>query len=170
MFVKWLRENVYAAGFLALLRIYIGWQWMTAGWGKVNNGFDAKGFLVGAIEKAAGERPVVQGWWANFLEGFALPNVGIFNVLVAWGELLVGIGLILGCLTTFAALMGAVMNFAFLFSGTVSTNAQMVLITVFIIVAGFNAGKFGLDYYVIPYMRKLFNKKEGIEKEAVTNV
>ncbi|MFS8514663.1 MAG: Crp/Fnr family transcriptional regulator, partial [Planifilum fulgidum] len=56
---------------------------------------------------------------------------------------------------TAATFFGMVMNFAFLFSGTTSTNPQMLLLSIFIIVAGANAGKIGLDYYVLPYLRKL---------------
>lgn len=152
--MKFLRNNVYAAGILTVLRLYLGWQWMTAGWGKVKNGFDASGYLMGAIAKSTGENPTVKAWWATFLEGFALPNVELFNILVAWGELLVGIGLILGCFTAFAALMGAVMNFAFLFSGTISSNPEMVIMAMILLAAGANAGKFGLDYYVMPVLRK----------------
>ncbi|MNP64807.1 hypothetical protein D3C76_1603360 [compost metagenome] len=66
----------------------------------------------------------------------------------------------LGTFTTFAALMGLVTNAAFLFSGTVSTNAQMLLLEVLIVVAAANAGKIGLDRYVLPYLRGLFHKKE----------
>jgi thiosulfate dehydrogenase (quinone) large subunit len=57
----------------------LGYLWFKAGWGKVTDGFDATGFLQGAIEKATGEHPAVQSWWAAFLEGFALPNVELFN-------------------------------------------------------------------------------------------
>ncbi len=137
------------------------------GMGKSNRWFDASGFLQGAIGKASCDHPAVQAWWAGFLKGFALPNVGLFNILVPWGELLVGIALILGTFTTFAALMGATMNFAFLFSGTVSTNAQMVLLTVFIIVAGANAGKYGLDRYILPFIHKKINKKAEDNKVTV---
>jgi thiosulfate dehydrogenase (quinone) large subunit len=161
MFVNWLRESQVATGLLAIIRLYLGYLWFKAVWGKVTGGFDATGFLQGAIEKATGEHPAVQSWWAAFLEGFALPNVELFNFLVAWGELLVGIALILGVFTTFAALMGAVMNFAFMFSGTTSTNPQMVLLTIFILVAGYNAGKWGLDRYVIPFIR---NKRPKNQK------
>ncbi|MNP75021.1 hypothetical protein D3C76_1719920 [compost metagenome] len=59
--------------------------------------------------------------------------------------------------------MGLVMNAAFLFSGTVSTNAQMLLLEVLVIVAAANAGKIGLDYYVLPYLRKLFHKGTGTD-------
>jgi thiosulfate dehydrogenase (quinone) large subunit len=55
--------------------------------------------------------------------------------------------------------MGLVMNFAYMFSGTTSTNPQMVLIGMFIIVSGFNAGKIGLDRRVIPFINKQILKK-----------
>ncbi|WP_070120913.1 DoxX family protein [Bacillus marinisedimentorum] len=157
--VKWLRNNNIASALLLIVRVYLGYSWITSGWGKITGGgFDASGYLHGAIGKASGDHPAVQGWWASFLEGFALPYVGLFNFLVPWGEFLVGLALILGIFTTFAALMGITMNFAFLFSGTISSNPQMVLLTIFLLVAGANAGKYGLDYYVLPYIRKALNK------------
>ncbi|SFA51906.1 thiosulfate dehydrogenase [quinone] large subunit [Parageobacillus thermantarcticus] len=159
MFVKWLREHASSSAVMALFRLYLGYAWITAGWHKIVDGFDATGFLKGALAKASGEHPAVQGWWAAFIEHVALPNVGLFNVLVPWGELLVGIALILGLFTTFAALMGAVMNFSFMFSGTTSTNPQMILLTMFILVAGANAGRYGLDRWAVPYIRKFLNKK-----------
>ena len=35
-------------------------------------------------------------WYVSFLEGFAIPNAEIFSFVVAWGEVLVGLGLIVG--------------------------------------------------------------------------
>ncbi|MFC7677501.1 DoxX family protein [Paenibacillus sp. GCM10028914] len=160
MFNTWLRENKIAMWLLTVIRVYVGYQWLTAGWGKLMGGFDTTGFLQGAIAKSTGDHPAVQGWWAAFLENVALPGAKAFNFIVPLGEFLVGLGLILGTFTTFAALMGLVMNAAFLFSGTVSTNAQMLLLEVLIIVAAANAGKIGLDRYVLPYLRGLF-KKDG---------
>lgn len=159
MFIEFIRHNKFVAGILAVIRVYLGFTWVTAGFGKITNGFDASGFIQGAIAGAAGDNPAVQGWWAVFLEKFALPNATMFSFMVAWGELLVGMALILGIFTSFAALMAMTMNFAFLFSGTVSTNAQMVLLTAFILVAGFNAGRFGLDRWVLPLLKdKVFIK------------
>ena len=161
MIMNFIRTNKVFAGVLAFIRVYIGYQWITAGWGKAMNGFDASGFIQGAIANAGGENPTVQAWWGAFLEAFALPNAGMFSFMVAWGEVLVGLALILGIFTNFAALMGLTMNFAFLFSGTVSTNAQMV-------VAGFNAGRYGLDRWVIPFIKNYTREKRLVKKEAVS--
>ncbi|WP_284140234.1 MULTISPECIES: DoxX family protein [unclassified Virgibacillus] len=166
MIVNFIRNNKVFAGVLAIIRVYIGYAWLTAGLGKVTNGFDASGFLQGAIASAGGEHPAVQGWWAAFLEHVALPNAGLFSFLVAWGEVLVGIALILGIFTNFAALMGITMNFAFLFSGTVSTNAQMVLLTIFLLVAGYNAGRYGLDRWVLPFI-KAYNPDKKQKKDVI---
>ncbi len=161
MFNTFLRNNQVVGIILTFLRVYLGYTWLTAGWGKLTgDGFNAGGYLKGAIGKATGEHPAVQGWWASFLESVALPNSELFSFLVMWGEILVGIALILGIFTTFATLMGLIMNFAFLFSGTVSTNPQMVIIGIFILVAGYNAAKFGLDRWVLPFMKKQFPKRE----------
>lgn len=170
MFMNFIRNNKIFAGVLAFLRIYIGYQWITAGWGKAIGGFDASGFIQGAIASAGGDNPAVQGWWATFLEAVALPNAGIFSVMVAWGEVLVGIALILGIFTNFAALMGITMNFAFLLSGTVSTNAQMVILTIFVIIAGYNAGRYGLDRWALPFLKSKITKAKNKtdKKEIVT--
>ncbi len=160
MFNKLLRENNIVAGILTVIRVYLGWHWLSAGWGKITGGgFDASGFLAGAVANpvAKGE-DLVYPTFVKFLESFALPNAGLFNVLIPWGEFLVGLGLILGCLTTYAAFFALVMNFSFLFAGTISSNPFDIMLALFIVAAGYNAGKFGLDRFVTPYLSKLINK------------
>ncbi|RDW22367.1 Crp/Fnr family transcriptional regulator [Oceanobacillus arenosus] len=169
MIMNFIRNNKYVAGILAILRLYIGYTWLMGGIGKLTGGgFDASGFIQGAIANSTGESATVQAWWGTFLEAVALPNAGLFSFMVMWGEVLVGTALILGLLTNFAALMGIIMNFAFLFSGTVSTNAQMVLITLFLIIAGYNAGRYGLDRWVLPFLKSHTPiAKEKVKEEVV---
>lgn len=165
MIMNWLRESKYAAGILTVIRLYLGWSWITGGWGKLTGekAFDASGFLAKAVEK-----PVMKGEeliypaYTGFIENFALPNVKLFNFLVPWGEFLIGLGLLLGALTTAAVFFGMLMNFMFMFAGTISTNPWMVLLSIFILVAGANAGKFGADYYILPYLRKRIGLKENL--------
>ncbi|MGS2780362.1 DoxX family protein [Robertmurraya sp. GLU-23] len=162
MFNQFLRENKISAALLTLLRVYLGYAWMTAGWGKITGGgFDAAGFLKGSIANpVAGPDGIVYSWYVSFLEGVALPNVDLFNFLVPWGEFLVGLGLILGCFTSAAMFFGLVMNFSFMLAGTVSHNPTDILMGVIILTAGFNAGRYGLDYWVVPFLRKTFTKKD----------
>jgi thiosulfate dehydrogenase [quinone] large subunit len=165
MINKWLRESNISAGILTVIRLYLGWHFLTAGWGKITGGFDASGFLKGAIANPViSHEVVVYPKYVAFLENVAAPNVGLFNILVPWGEFLVGLGLILGCLTTAAVFFMMVMNFSFMFAGTISSNPLDILLGVFVAAAGYNAGKFGLDRYVLPFLRKLFNK-EGHKAE-----
>lgn len=164
MFMNLLRNNNIVAGILAVIRVYLGYKWLTAGWGKVTGGFSAEGFIMGAINNEV----VMETYptFHAFLENIVLPNIGAFSFMVAWGELLVGLGLILGVLTTAAAFFGIMMNFSFMFAGTVSSNPFMVLLTIFILAAGFNAGKFGGDRWVIPYIReKLFKQTKPVSTE-----
>lgn len=164
MFAKFLRENKIAAAILTVIRLWLGYSWMTAGWGKLTGGgFDASGFIKGAISNpvTGPDGAPVYGWYVGFLESFALPNVELFNVLVALGEFLVGLGLILGCLTTAAAFFALVMNFSFVLAGTISHNPTDIFFGAIILFAGYNAGRYGLDRWVVPFLRKAVNKKEG---------
>jgi thiosulfate dehydrogenase [quinone] large subunit len=163
MIMNWLRGSKYAAVILTLVRLYVGYQFLMAGWHKItgDKAFDASGFLKGAIAKPVMESGTQDSLYPNFvafLQHFALPNVKLFNVIVPWGELFIGLGLILGILTTTAVFFGMMMNFTFMLAGTVSSNPWLILLSVFIIAAGANAGKFGADYYVLPYIRHGFSK------------
>ncbi len=158
MFIDFLRNDKKALFILLPLRLYLGYAWLSAGLGKLfGQPFNASGFLKGAIAKASGDHPAVQGWWADFLQHFALPHADLFSFLVQWGEILVGLGLLFGGLTKTAAFFGVIMNTAFLLSGTVSTNPNMMLLSILILVAGHNAGRVGLDGFVF---QKLFHKNK----------
>ncbi|MDQ1914379.1 DoxX family membrane protein [Paenibacillus sp. GD4] len=166
MMTKWLRENKYAAGLLLFVRLYLGYQWLTAGWHKLTGGFDAGGFLKNAVAKPIVDKAtneLVYPTFTAFVQNFAMPNVKIINFMIPLGEFLVGLGLILGGLTAAAAFFGLLMNFMFMFAGTVSTNPWLILIGGIVFMAGTNAGRFGLDYYLMPMLRKLFtpHKKDG---------
>lgn len=159
MVIPWLRSNKYAAGLLLLLRLYVGWEWLTTGWHKITAGFDATGYLNNAVAKPvidSATKELVYPNYVSFLKHFAIPNVNWFNTLIPWGEFLVGLGLIIGVLTTAATFFGLLMNFMFMFAGTVSANPWLIMLGAIILVSGANSGKFGGDYYVLPLIRKVF--------------
>ncbi|WP_217597374.1 DoxX family protein [Cohnella sp. GbtcB17] len=161
MVTKWFRENVWAAVAVTLLRIYVGWQWIDAGWHKLTGGFTAKGFLQGAIAKPVADHATNEVIYPNytyFIEHFALPNIKLIDVLIPLGEFLIGVGLIVGGLTVTAAFFGMLLNALFLFAGTVSTNPWLLVLAFIVFTAGANAGRFGLDYYLLPLIRKGFGK------------
>lgn len=141
-----------------VIRVYIGYDWFMAGWGKLGNpvwtgdnaGAAIKGFLGGALSKATGPHPDVSGWYVYFIQNVALPNSALFSYLVVYGEIAVGVALILGIFTGIAAFFGTFMNLNYLFAGTVSTNPLMLLLQLFLILAWRTAGWVGLDRYVLP--------------------
>lgn len=52
----------------------------------------------------------MQASYATFLRTFVQPNAAFWSYLVSWGELLVGIALLLGLFMGIAALFGSFMN------------------------------------------------------------
>lgn len=159
---RFLFADTRLAPLWAIIRLYLGYEWLTAGWGKLTDpagvwvgakaGTAVAGFITGALEKTAGDHPDVSGWYAAFLQQVALPNAVVFSYLVTWGEILVGVALILGLLTGIAAFFGGFMNASYLFAGTVSTNPVLLLLAILIILAWRVAGYWGLDRWALPLL------------------
>lgn len=152
-----------------VIRLYVGFQWLKAGWGKVTSdawtgehaGAAIQGFINGALAKAQ-DGGDVSGWYATFLESTVLPNAKVFGFMVAFGELLVGLGLIFGLLTGIAAFFGALMNVSFLFAGTLSTNPLLFILATWLVLAWKVAGWYGLDRWALPKLGTPWTRKKSI--------
>jgi thiosulfate dehydrogenase (quinone) large subunit len=73
-----------------------------------------------------------------------------FAKVIVFGELAVGLGLIVGALVGVAAFFGAMMNMSFLLAGTVSTNPVLFFAAILLILAWKNAGYLGIDRFLLP--------------------
>ena len=134
-------------------RFYVGWEWFQEGWEKLNSPVwtgTITGFVNGALTKTGGDHPDVQVWYAWFLDKVVLPNATVWSYLVSWGELLVGIALILGIFTGIVAFFGSFMNMSYLLAGSVSINPILFTIAVLLVLAWKTAGWWGLDRWVLP--------------------
>ena len=163
------------AWFWLLVRLYVGYQWLTAGLDKLtghsftfgasfgtsagtpwvfgtHNGAAIKGFVAGALTQATGAHPAVQGWYGAFLQSVVLPNAAVFAYLVTFGEVLIGLGLLFGVLTGIAAFFGVFMNLNFLLSGAVSINPIIGTLALVLVLAWRVAGYYGVDRYLLPLL------------------
>lgn len=176
-FAKFLFANTKTAWFWLILRVYVGWAWLSAGWGKVQEsawvGSDAgapvEGFVQGALEKTTGPHPDVQMWYGWFLEHVVMPNAGIFSNLVAYGELLVGAALIVGLFVGIAAFFGSLMNLSFMLAGTVSTNPILFTLAIGLMLAWKVAGHWGLDRWVLPALGTPWKPGTAFSEVDVSN-
>lgn len=143
-----------------VVRVWLGWQWLSAGWGKVTGagahpwGSDV---ILGFWQRAVAmpqppARPAIAyDWYRSFLEFFININAESWMApLIAWGELLVGLALIVGAFVGIAAVFGAFMNMNFMLAGTASTNPIMLLVAILLVLAWKTAGWWGLDRWLLP--------------------
>src|SRR4030042_2994982 len=64
-----------------IIRLYVGYEWLVAGWDKIINpawvgsqaGKALSGFLNNSISLTSGVHPTVQGWYAAFLKAVIIP-------------------------------------------------------------------------------------------------
>ena len=146
---------------IAVLRIGIGIIFLWAGLEKVFGAepFSAAGFLEFATGGTLGwpfvSEPVegavynpTQGFWADLAANEGAMTV--VTVLVPWGQIGIGLGLIFGLLTRFSAAMGCLMMLFFFLAawefehGIVNQHITYALVTAFVGLIG--AGNYyGLD-------------------------
>lgn len=154
--------NPKSAPFWLLVRLYLGFLWLMAGYEKVLNpdwfgmgaGKALAGFVQGALTKTGGPHPDVQMWYAWFLQHAVLSHVTVWSNLITLGEIMVGLGLIVGLFTGAAAFFGFFMNLNFMLAGTVSINPIMLVLALGIMTARPVAALWGLDRFVQPWLRR----------------
>jgi thiosulfate dehydrogenase [quinone] large subunit len=141
------------------VRIFVGYQWITAGWHKITDpawmstGAALKGYWAGAIAIPAppAHAAITFDWYRTFLQYLVDTQAYTwFAKLVAVGELLVGVALIVGLFTGIAAFFGGFMNFNFMMAGSASTNPLLFALAVLLVLAWKVAGYIGLDRFVLP--------------------
>jgi thiosulfate dehydrogenase (quinone) large subunit len=157
-FVRFLFHNRRAGLFWLPIRVFVGFAWLEAGWHKFT---DPEWMQGGSALRAYWERavmlpdegrpPITYEWYRDFVQ-LLLDNgaESWFAYVITFGELAVGLGLLLGALTGIAAFFGALMNMSFLLAGSASTNPIMFTLAVGLMLAWRVAGYYGLDRYLLP--------------------
>ncbi len=143
-----------------VVRVWLGWQWIEASMHKINNpawvqtGEAVKGFWTGAVVIPDVGRPAVSfDWYRSFLQ-MLLDNEAYrwLAPMIAYGELLIGIGLVVGAFTGIAAFFGALLNWNFMMAGTASSNPLLLVLAVGIMLAWKVAGYIGLDFFLLRFL------------------
>jgi thiosulfate dehydrogenase (quinone) large subunit len=140
-----------------IVRVYLGWQWLSSGWSKFSGGEWAsgeglRGFWTNAVSVPEGGRPpIAYDWYRDFIQ-FMLDRGWYtwFADIVMYGEMLVGVALIAGAFVGIAAFAGAFMNWNFIMAGAASTNGLLFTLAVALMLAWKVAGWYGLDRWLLP--------------------
>ncbi len=159
-FVQWLANNPLAGWLWVLPRIWLGWQWIDASSHKLTNpawvvtGEALQGFWLRAVAIPESGSPAIRfDWYRSFLQ-FMLDAQAYtwFAKIIAYGELLVGIALVVGAFTGIAAFFGGFMNFNFMLAGSASSNPLLFVIAVGLILAWKVSGYIGADYFLLRWL------------------
>lgn len=158
---RFLRRARDAAPLFLGIRLFLGYEWLEAGLHKLQ---DPAWFQTGAalrtywersatIPEPPGRPAITYPLYRAFIQ-FMLDNgwESWFKYIIIFGELLVGIGLLVGGLTAIAAFFGMLMNFTFLYAGTVSSSPTFIILGMLIIYGWRVAGWWGLDRILLPWL------------------
>ena len=183
--ISWrlLLGNVFFALFWLPVRFFVGRDWLSAGWHKVvdpewtQSGVALQSYWQRAAAiPESGRPPITYDWFRQFLQ-YMLDNGWYtwFAKLVAWGEVLVGLALLLGALVGLSAFFGTFMNFNYMLAGSSSTNPVLFGLAIFLVLAWKVGGHWGLDRWLLPVLGTPWARAEAqvdqiadrAEREAV---
>ncbi len=161
-FTRYLFSNKAAGLFWLPIRLFLGFAWVEASWHKITGGgwiTDGGSALAGywtnavKVDPTTAKGPISFEWYRDFIN-FLLNghHETWFAWLVAFGELAIGIGLLVGALVGVAAFFGALMNMSFLLAGSASTNPVLFTMAIGLMLAWKVAGYYGVDRYLLPML------------------
>jgi thiosulfate dehydrogenase [quinone] large subunit len=158
-FARILFNTTRFAWLWAIVRVWLGYKWIDASLHKIGadawtgNGLALKGFWERAIAvpEPPGRAAITYDWYRGFLQYLLdLQAYTWFAKIISYGELLIGIALVIGAFVGIAAFFGAFMNINFMLAGTASTNPVLFTVAILLILAWKVAGYYGVDRYVLP--------------------
>jgi thiosulfate dehydrogenase [quinone] large subunit len=159
-FARFLFNNSRAGLLWLPIRLFVGFEWLEAGvhkatgGGWLDGGASLLGFWTSAVKvPETGRAPITYEWYRTFLQTLIDNHAqGWFAYVITFGEIAVGVALILGALTGLAAFFGCFMNMSFMLAGSASTNPIMFALAIGLILAWKVAGYYGLDRYLLPLL------------------
>jgi len=151
-------SDTRSAFFWLFVRLWLGSEWIEAGLHKIGDpkwvatGEALKGYWTNAVRiPDTGRPPITYDWYRGFIQ-FMLTNEWYtwFAKLIAYGEFLIGIALVVGAFVGIAAFFGAFMNWNFIMAGSASSNGLLLITAVLLVMAWKVAGYLGADRYLLP--------------------
>jgi thiosulfate dehydrogenase (quinone) large subunit len=126
------KQSTYL-GYLAILRIFVGYHFLNSAWNKLTRDH----FLQGHSLSTRLLGPVANdpnAWHQAFINGFVLQHSLFFSYLIPLGEVAIGISFVLGCMVRLSSPFAAFLNLNILFAIAIpGGGAQVGLNRIFIV-------------------------------------
>ena len=183
-FTRYLFSNTRAGLFWLPIRLFVGFEWLASGTGKLfpagkpigagwlDGGASLLAYWQSAVKIPETGRPPISFEWYRGVLQFMIDNQfhTWFSYLIVFGELAVALGLLFGALTGLAAFFGATLNMSFLLAGSASTNPILFTAAIGLILAWRVAGWYGLDRYLLPMLGTPWTRKVETHPVGATRV
>lgn len=133
---------------VALLRIYLGWSFLSTAWQRYQGDYLSQPRIAAAITEWA-PTSAAPDWYKDFLDNTVVPNWQIFAYCVVYFGFLVGISFIIGFFVRPVALLAALLTMNFMVNSSPELlDLHRLHLILFLMLAWLGAGRcMGLDYF-----------------------
>ena len=142
---------------IALLRIYLGYYFLSLGIERIDSEFLVQPRLAAQIMNYLPGREL-PSWYAESIQTLVVPNWQIFAYILVYTQIAIGVSLLLGFLVRPICLLGIFVSLNALLVGSPSaTLLNQVFLVLFITLLWIGAGRcLGLDYYFYKRQRGIW--------------
>ncbi len=152
-FLRWGWPDKFPVlSFLLPLRLAFGWEFLHGGLDKILDPAYSTNYGLLTLAQSSAPSPWIQGFMTMLLM-----NPTLFLLIIAWGELLIGLSLTFGFLTRLGSFGGVLMQWTFLFLlGWLSASTFGVNFLgsiAFFVIGMYQAGRYiGFDRWLGPWL------------------
>jgi len=149
-FVRESMSQTVSRALLVVLRLYLSVVFLVAAWAKVSD-MEAWAARFDNVLTSPPFNP--QSFYLGFFQNVVLPNAELFAYLTAYGELLVGLALLLGLCTRLASVGAMLLLANYLFAKGLpfwisSSNDAPMFFIALVLLLGAAGRSFGLDHFL----------------------
>jgi thiosulfate dehydrogenase [quinone] large subunit len=175
-FIDALFNKSYFSWLWLIVRVFVGVQWLSASITKLNSpawmqsGEALRLFWTNSVAiPLAPASPVIYYDWVRDFIQFLLDQQSYvwFAKLIAIGEFMVGLALILGFMVGVTAFIGGFMHLGLLLEGSIGAAPVLLVLEVLLIIAWKTAGYYGLDRYFFNFIGAPWKPGRWFQKKSV---
>ncbi|MFF2017066.1 DoxX family membrane protein [Paenibacillus sp. NPDC058177] len=144
-----------AGWILSVIRVLFGWMWLRSGYDKLSGGFGVESLI--PVIAANHDSPE---WYKAFFSHVVSPFSGVFDVVIPWGEILIGIGLIAGLFIVPALIMSVFVNANYILADMIFTYPTDILMATILLTGKRLTSYVSVERWLYAKWRKDWNGAE----------
>ena len=138
--------NRFIGILFSLARVVFGILWMKSGIDKLSGGFGVEGLVPVVLYNTDSPQ-----WYKQLFDSIVGPYASWFDIIIPWGEVLIGVGLLVGLFIIPALIVAVFLHVNYLLADMIYTYPTDVMCSVILLTGKRFTSYISLDRWILRY-------------------